>query len=53
MEMEMTKNTHQSGKKEEGLKKKLIMFELYCTPILSAIIFLCDEGSRELSIALE
>lgn len=50
MEMEMTKNTHQSGKKEEGEKKNLVMFELYCTP---AIIFLCDEGSRELSIALE
>lgn len=39
MEMEMEKkNTHQS-------LKKLIMFKLYCTPILSAIIFLCDGGT--------
>lgn len=39
MEMEMEKkNTHQS-------LKKLIMFKLYCTPILSAIVFLCDGGT--------
>lgn len=38
MEMEMGKKTHQS-------LKKLIMFKLYCTPILSAIIFLCDGGT--------